>query len=311
MSDCEAMTDQAFATCFWRAECDIQIANCPGVKLAETFVDMPFTLSVIVASKLFSVDPSSFRQLWTEALSGVGNVTMDSTLSVEAQKIASVISASPMGIQRLVNAGVLTHEKACAAASAYLSVHFVIQGKESNGTGLPDYCFKLVLVADSNVGKTSVLERFADNSFGASGVELKLPIVVADGTPVLLQIWDTTGQERFRAVSTGYYRNADGIMILYDVTNRSSFNRVVELVRQIQQHRSKNPAFLLLGQMTDIRGRREVTWDEGAALARSLSIPLFLEASSGRDEFVRSAFYCLTKEILKRTRTRHKEAPPL
>ncbi|KAJ8538363.1 hypothetical protein K7X08_014903 [Anisodus acutangulus] len=94
-----------------------------------------------------------------------------------------------------------------------------------------DYLIKLLLIGDSGVGKSCLLLRFSDGSFTTSfittiGIDFKIRTIELDGKRIKLQIWDTAGQERFRTITTAYYRGAMGILLVYDVTDESSFNRV-------------------------------------------------------------------------------------
>ena len=94
---------------------------------------------------------------------------------------------------------------------------------------------KMVMIGESGTGKTSLLLRFADDSFSQSqrstiGVDFKIKSLTVDGYPVKLQMWDTAGQERFRSMSTTYFRNSQGCMAVYDITCRSSFRALEQLI---------------------------------------------------------------------------------
>uniref|UniRef100_A0A8D3BL79 Si:dkey-16l2.16 n=1 Tax=Scophthalmus maximus TaxID=52904 RepID=A0A8D3BL79_SCOMX len=104
-----------------------------------------------------------------------------------------------------------------------------------------NHLFKLLIIGDSNVGKSSLLLRFADNSFSGSyittiGVDFKIRTVDMEGERVKLQIWDTAGQERFRTITSTYYRNTHGVIIVYDVTNPESFVNVKRWLNEISQN---------------------------------------------------------------------------
>uniref|UniRef100_A0A665SYY8 Ras-related protein Rab-35-like n=1 Tax=Echeneis naucrates TaxID=173247 RepID=A0A665SYY8_ECHNA len=104
-----------------------------------------------------------------------------------------------------------------------------------------NHLFKLLIIGDSNVGKSSLLLRFADNSFSGSyittiGVDFKIRTVDIEGERVKLQIWDTAGQERFRTITSTYYRNTHGVIIVYDVTNPESFVNVKRWLNEISQN---------------------------------------------------------------------------
>ena len=97
-----------------------------------------------------------------------------------------------------------------------------------------DDFLKILMIGDSNVGKTSILKRFVDGRaynmedihIATIGVDFKIRTIIVDGKAIKLQIWDTAGQERFRTITSSYYRGAHGIIVVYDVTDQESFNNV-------------------------------------------------------------------------------------
>ncbi|KAG6678313.1 hypothetical protein I3843_14G072500 [Carya illinoinensis] len=120
-----------------------------------------------------------------------------------------------------------------------------------------DYLIKLLLIGDSGVGKSCLLLRFSDGSFTTSfittiGIDFKIRTIELDGKRIKLQIWDTAGQERFRTITTAYYRGAMGILLVYDVTDESSFNNIRNWIRNIEQHASDNVNKILVGNKADM-----------------------------------------------------------
>ncbi|XP_032124015.1 ras-related protein Rab-26 isoform X3 [Sapajus apella] len=109
-------------------------------------------------------------------------------------------------------------------------------GRPSLGSGgdFYDVAFKVMLVGDSGVGKTCLLVRFKDGAFLAGtfistvGIDFRNKVLDVDGMKVKLQMWDTAGQERFRSVTHAYYRDAHALLLLYDVTNKASFDNIQE-----------------------------------------------------------------------------------
>ncbi|XP_016114404.1 ras-related protein Rab-35-like [Sinocyclocheilus grahami] len=104
-----------------------------------------------------------------------------------------------------------------------------------------DYLFKLLIIGDSGVGKSSLLLRFADNTFSGSyittiGVDFKIRTVEINGEKVKLQIWDTAGQERFRTITSTYYRGTHGVIVVYDVSSAESFVNVKRWLHEINQN---------------------------------------------------------------------------
>lgn len=94
-----------------------------------------------------------------------------------------------------------------------------------------EYLFKIIIIGDAGVGKSNILIRYTKDMFDASnkptiGIEFSSKTIDVDSKKVKLQIWDTAGQERYRAVAKQYYKGAAGVMIVYDITKRSSFENV-------------------------------------------------------------------------------------
>ena len=126
-----------------------------------------------------------------------------------------------------------------------------------------DHLIKLLLIGDSGVGKSCLLLRFSDGSFTTSfittiGIDFKIKTVELDGKRIKLQIWDTAGQERFRTITTAYYRGAMGILLVYDVTDESSFNNIRNWIRNIEQHASDNVNKILVGNKADMDESKRV-----------------------------------------------------
>ena len=114
---------------------------------------------------------------------------------------------------------------------------------------------------------------------------------------VKLQIWDTAGQERFRTITSAYYRGADGIIMVYDVTNQESFNHVADWLTEVNRYASEGTCKLLVGNKSD-RSDRAVSAEEAREYAEKLNIP-FLETSAKNADNVEKAFLTMAQELIK------------
>lgn len=166
-----------------------------------------------------------------------------------------------------------------------------------------DYLFKLLLIGDSGVGKSSLLLRFADNSFTESfistiGVDFKIRTLDIDGTTVKLQIWDTAGQERFRTITSSYYRGAHGIIVVYDVTNNETFANVQKWLQEIDRYACENVHKLLVGNKCDLESKRMVDYRTAKDVADKFNMG-YLETSAKSNTNVDKAFSQLAQGVMK------------
>merc|ERR1719219_2177258 len=125
------------------------------------------------------------------------------------------------------------------------------------------HTFKLVMVGDSGVGKSCLLEKFLDlsstNAFISTiGVDVRTHVLKLDGQSVKLQVWDTGGQERYRPVLATCYKNAFGVLLVYDVTNKKSFTNLQQWIAEVNEFASTDLPKLLIGNKADLGDRREV-----------------------------------------------------
>jgi len=167
-----------------------------------------------------------------------------------------------------------------------------------------DYLFKLLLIGDSGVGKSSLLLRFADDTYTESyistiGVDFKIRTIELHGKTIKLQIWDTAGQERFRTITSSYYRGAHGIIVVYDITDQVSFNNVKQWLQEIDRYACENVNKLLVGNKSDLTNKRVVDTNTAKEYADSLGIPL-LETSAKNATNVEQAFITMATEIKNR-----------
>ena len=170
-----------------------------------------------------------------------------------------------------------------------------------------DFSFKVLLVGDSSVGKSSTLIQFVedfeafDNSQAPTiGVDFKSKTITVNQSSILLNVWDTAGQEKFRSLTASYYKGTQGVMLCFDVTSRRSFQDLDTWLKEVQLYSShENVALILLGNKIDMGNQREVSFEEGTQWAKSHSMPYF-ECSAKTKKGVKEAFTELTKIILSR-----------
>ncbi|GBE63083.1 small GTP-binding protein [Babesia ovata] len=148
-----------------------------------------------------------------------------------------------------------------------------------------DHLFKIIIIGDSGAGKSSLLLRFADDTYSESymstiGVDFKIKTVKIDNATIKLQIWDTAGQERFRTITSTYYRGAHGIITVYDVTSRVSFESVKKTwLTDIEKYSNANITKILIGNKIDLEDQRAVTTDEAREFATQHNMD-YIEASA-------------------------------
>ena len=166
-----------------------------------------------------------------------------------------------------------------------------------------EYQFRLIVVGDSTVGKSSLLRYFCDGKFcddsdPTVGVDFYARIIeIRPGYRVKLQIWDTAGQERFRSITRSYYRNCVGALLLYDITNNDSFEHVAGWLNEARkQIEPNNAVFLLVGTKKDKEHLREVPHEQAQQFADYHNM-LFIETSSKTGLNVENAFKQLACEI--------------
>nr|XP_013055406.2 EF-hand calcium-binding domain-containing protein 4B isoform X6 [Anser cygnoides] len=162
-------------------------------------------------------------------------------------------------------------------------------GKEalSNEEGIksvPDRLFKIIFVGNSSVGKTSFLRRFCEDRFfpgtaATIGVDYSVKTITVDNTQVALQLWDTAGQERYRSITKQFFRKADGVIVMYDITAKDTFTAVKQWLISIEEGTGENVPVLLLGNKTDNEKEREVPNGMGEHLAKDYNL-IFYECSA-------------------------------
>ena len=161
--------------------------------------------------------------------------------------------------------------------------------------------YKIILVGDSGVGKTCLLSMYVKGM-----VEQTIPTIAVefctkeielyDGTKIKVQLWDTAGQERFKSLAMTYYRKAFGILLLFDVTKRSSFNACINYLEEVRNNSDKKCVIYLVGNKIDLEDQRQITKEEAEDFAKKENIK-YIETSAVKNMKVTEAFTSLLNNI--------------
>ena len=165
-----------------------------------------------------------------------------------------------------------------------------------------DSVYKVLLLGDTKVGKTCFLMRYTDNTFQEThmstiGLDYRLKTMkLSSGKNVKVQIWDTAGQDRFRAITKNYFKGAHGIILIYDVTDEQSFDNVSNWINQIKEEASDNVIIFLVGNKIDDVDHRKIQIENGENLANTFKLEFF-ETSAKTGENVQKTFQTLVQKI--------------
>ena len=171
-----------------------------------------------------------------------------------------------------------------------------------NSTNEVEFVFKILLLGDSEVGKSCFLMRYSDNVFVENyittiGLDYKLKSVKLDsGKTIKVQLWDTAGQDKYRTIAKNYFKGSHGILLLYDVTKQSSFQNIRDWIQDIREEVSQKAIIFLIGNKIDLVDKRKISKEKGIELAEEYKLPFF-EASAKSGENVDEVFKALYKKI--------------
>lgn len=174
---------------------------------------------------------------------------------------------------------------------------------EENKNNKITYNFKIILLGCISVGKTAILERYISNKFNDAyqctmKCEFKTKFTnINDSAQAKLEIWDTVGDEKFRSITKQYYKNADGILLVYDVTRRSSFDSLISWVKDIRDNAPADSVLYLVGNKSDLTKERVISCQEGTNKAEELGM-LFIEVSAKEGDNIHMLFGNISEAMM-------------
>ena len=171
-----------------------------------------------------------------------------------------------------------------------------------------DYTFKIVMIGDSGVGKSCILLRFADDKFNENfyatiGVDFRFKNVMVDDKSVKLQIWDTAGQERFKTITSAYYRGADGIIIVYDITDRNSFAHIKDWLDDVNKYTDDNPLKIIVGNKIDLIKDKQINNNDMKTMTAQTGIEI-IECSAKDSIKINELMEIMTKKLIEKKKTK-------
>ena len=167
-----------------------------------------------------------------------------------------------------------------------------------------NYLLKYIIIGDSSVGKSNILLRYVHNSFNPEflttiGVEFGAKNIEINKKIFKIQIWDTAGQENFRSITRAYYKNSVCALIVYDISNRSSFENVISWIEDCKGQSPKSIFIILVGNKNDLENERQVSYEEGLEFAKNNNI-VFFETSAKTGKNISELFQTSAIEINKK-----------
>ena len=162
---------------------------------------------------------------------------------------------------------------------------------------------KLMILGDSSVGKTSLLKKYCKNEFSNSyittvGIDFQVKLLNINDKKIKIQIWDTAGEERYRVVAKNYFNTSDGFIIMYDITNRDTFDSISNWIEQIRESTPNYKKSVLFGNKSDLNKLRNVQINEGKELAQKNDFKFF-ETSAKDGLNLNEGIESIVKDVLK------------
>ena len=169
-----------------------------------------------------------------------------------------------------------------------------------------DMIFKIVLIGDTSVGKTNMLSRYISNEYNPNsqstiGVELSTKNYIFDNNEVKVQIWDTAGQEKYRSITSSYYKGAQGCLLVYDITRKETFDNIDKWFSELKNSSNGDITAILIGNKCDLSNERKVTTEEAQKKAKLLNMA-FMETSAFDGSNIDKAFSELVNNVYQKNK---------
>ena len=166
-----------------------------------------------------------------------------------------------------------------------------------------DYIFKYIIIGDPSVGKSQILLRYVNDIFNEEyqttiGVEFGAKNLTIKDLVYRIQIWDTAGQENFKSITRAYYKNSVCVLIVYDISKKTSFDNVYNWIQDCRNQSPKTILMILIGNKKDLDYKREVNYEEGKEFADKFNM-LFYETSAKTGDNIDKVFFDSANEIIQ------------
>ena len=163
---------------------------------------------------------------------------------------------------------------------------------------------KCIVIGSSGVGKTALTKRLVENTFSEHiqstiGIEYEFTTIEVDGQQVKLNVWDTAGQEKFRSITRAYYREAVCVLIVFDLTDKETFNEVNTWVDDVRHKCDPKASIILVGNKSDLSENRQVSNSEATEYAKSMNLK-YIETSAKTGDNVRTAFIQSAEDVCRK-----------